>query len=83
MWYSYGNNKMIYGFNLTTEYALDFGLFYKVRNFKDGLTFFEFILNLDLYKADHNPQVRCALVIFNFTIFDITFYNVRHYDSYL
>ena len=83
MWYSYGNNKMIYGFNLTTEYALDFGLFYKVRNFKDGLTFFEFILNLDLYRADHNPQVRCALVIFNFTIFDITFYNVRHYDSYL
>jgi hypothetical protein len=74
---------MIYGFNLTTEYALDFGLFYKVRNFKDGLTFFEFILNLDLYRADHNPQVRCALVIFNFTIFDITFYNVRHYDSYL
>jgi hypothetical protein len=83
MWYSYGNNKMIYGFNLTTEYALDFGLFYKVRNFKDGLTFFEFILNLDLYRADHNPQVRCALVFFNFTIFDITFYNVRHYDSYL
>ena len=82
MWYSYGNN-MIYGFNVTEQYALDFGLFYKVRNFKDGLTFFEFILNLDLYKADHNPQVRCALVIFNFTIFDITFYNVRHYDSYL
>jgi len=82
MWYSYGNN-MIYGFNVTEQYALDFGLFYKVRNFKDGLTFFEFIFNLDLYRADHNPQVRCALVIFNFTIFDITLYNVRHYDSYL
>jgi hypothetical protein len=74
---------MIYGFNVTEQYALDFGLFYKVRNFKDGLTFFEFIFNLDLYRADHNPQVRCALVIFNFTIFDITLYNVRHYDSYL
>lgn len=82
MWYSYGNN-MIYGFNVTKQYALDFGLFYKVRNFKDGLTFFEFILNLDLYRADHNPQFRSALVIFNFTIFDVTFYNVRHYDSYL
>jgi hypothetical protein len=74
---------MIYGFNLTTEYALDFGLFYKVRNFKDGITFFEFLLNLDLYKKDHNPQIRFNLVICNFTIFDITLYNVRHYDSYL
>jgi hypothetical protein len=83
MWYSYGNNNMIYGFNLTTEYALDFGLFYKVRNFKDGITFFEFLLNLDLYKRDHNPQIRFNLVICNFTIFDITLYNVRHYDSYL
>ena len=83
MWYSCGNNNMIYGFNLTTEYALDFGLFYKVRNFKDGITFFEFLFNLDLYKRDHNPQIRFNLVICNFTIFDITLYNVRHYDSYL
>lgn len=83
MWYSYGRNNMIYGFNVTKQYALDFGIFYKVRNFKDGLTFFEFVFNLDLYKADHNPQIRCALVIFNFTIFDVTFYNVKHYDSYL
>lgn len=74
---------MIYGFNLTKQYALDFGFLYKVRNFKDGLTFFEFILNLNLYKADHNPQVRFALVIFNFTIFDIVLYNKRHYDSYM
>lgn len=74
---------MIYGFNLTKEYALDFGLFYKVRNFKDGITFFEFLFNLDLYKRDHNPQIRFNLVICNFTIFDITLYNVRHYDSYL
>lgn len=83
MWYSCGNNNMIYGFNLTTEYALDFGLFYKVRNFKDGITFFDFLLNLDLYKRDHNPQIRFNLVVCNFTIFDITLYNVRHYDSYL
>ncbi len=83
MWYSCGNNNMIYGFNLTKEYSLDFGLFYKVRNFKDGITFFEFLFNLDLYKADHNPQIRFNLVVFNFTIFDITLYNIRHYDSYL
>jgi len=74
---------MIYGFNLTTEYALDFGLFYKVRNFKDGITFFEFLFNLDLYKRDHNPQIRCNLVICNFIIFDITLYNLREYDTYL
>jgi hypothetical protein len=83
MWYSCGNNDMIYGFNVTKQYALDFGLFYKVRNFKDGITIFEFLLNLDLYIRDHNPQIRFNLVICNFTIFDITLYNVRHYDSYL
>ena len=83
MWYFYGKNNMIYGFDITKHYALDFGFFYKVRNFKDGLTFLELILNLNLYRADHNPQIRCALVIFNFTIFDITLYNKRHYDSYL
>lgn len=74
---------MIYGFDVTENYALDFGVFYKLRNFKDGLTFFEIVLNLDLYKADHNPQVRFAFIICNFTIFDITFYNKRDYDSYL
>lgn len=74
---------MIYGFDVAEKYALDFGFFYKLRNFKDGLTFFEIILNLDLYKADHNPQIRWVLVIFNFTIFDISFYNKRCYDSYL
>lgn len=74
---------MIYGFDITKNYALDFGVLYQLRKFKDGLTFFEFIFNLNLYKADHNPQIRCALIILNFTIFDITLYNKRHYDSYL
>jgi len=74
---------MIYGFNLTKKYALDFGLFYKVRNFKDGITFFEFLLNLDLYKRDHNPQIRFNFIVFNFIIFDITLYNTIEYDSYL
>lgn len=74
---------MIYGFDLTKNYALDFGFFYKVRNFKDGVTFFELILNLDLYKADHNPQIRFACIVCNFTMFDITLYNKLHYDSYL
>jgi hypothetical protein len=74
---------MIYGFNLTEQYALDFGFLYKNRNFKDGLTFFEFLFNLNLYKADHNPQIRLNLIICNFIIFDITLYNVREYDSYL
>jgi hypothetical protein len=83
MWYSYGKNNMIYGFDLTKQYALDFGFLYKVRNFKDGLTFFEFILNLNLYKADHNPQIRFNLIICNFIIFDVMLYNTREYDSYL
>lgn len=83
MWYFCGKNKMIYGFDITKNYALDFGLFYKVRNFKDGLTFFDIDLNLDLYKADHTPQLKFLFIFCNFIIFDITFYNKREYDSYL
>lgn len=74
---------MIYGFNVTKNYALDFGFLYQLRNFKDGISFFKLLLNLDLYKADHNPQIRFALVIFNFIIFDIVLYNKRDYDSYM
>jgi len=74
---------MTYGFNITKKWALDCGLFYKVRNFKDGITFFEFLINLDLYKRDHNPQFKLNLIVFNFIIFDIILYNSIEYDSYL
>lgn len=72
---------MITGFKITKNYAIDFGLLYKVREFKDGITFFELISNLDIYKADHNPKMSFRLIFFNVVIFDICIYNIHHiYD---
>jgi hypothetical protein len=65
---------------LSKKYAFDFSCFHKIRNFKDGITFGEFLLNLDLYKGDHKPQFRMILIILNFKIFEFEVYNVSHCD---
>jgi hypothetical protein len=36
-----------------------------VRNFKDGITFFKFRVNLDLYKDSHSPAFQIELTILN------------------
>lgn len=71
---------MMWGFNILKNYALDFGIFYRIRNFKDGITFFEFTTNLDLYKADHNPRFKINLILINYLIFDINIYNTAEHD---
>lgn len=71
---------MIYGFKISKNYAIDFGVLYKIRKFKDGITFLEWVNNLDLYRADHNPQFKMSLICFNFLIFEICFYNIEEKD---
>lgn len=71
---------MIYGFKISKNYAIDFGVLYKIRNFKDGITILELISNLDLYKADHNPQFKIGLICFNFLILEIIIYNIEEKD---
>ena len=64
---------------LDHEYFLEFTFFRKIRQFKDGITFFDFHINLDLYEADHNPKFDIFLMILNYKIFEFNIYTNTHY----
>jgi hypothetical protein len=40
-------------------------LFASIREFKDGITFFEFKINLDRFKSEHTPSFQIELTILN------------------
>jgi hypothetical protein len=63
---------------LSKNYAIDFSCFHFVRSPRDGITFLEPKINLDLYKGDHNPKLEISLIVLNFKIFEINIYNVNH-----
>ena len=37
----------------------------RVRDLKDGITFFEFKINLDRYRSDHSPAFQIELTVLN------------------
>jgi hypothetical protein len=37
----------------------------RIREFKDGITFFRFNINLDFYRGGHSPSFQLELTIFN------------------
>lgn len=51
---------------------------YKYRDFKDGVTVFEFIIECDFYISDHNPKLNFFFRLFNHNIISIEFYNIYH-----
>jgi len=56
-------------------------LFYKLRELKDGITFFELVVNTDLFDnadcvSQHNPKLTFRLIILNHTIFEMVIYSV-------
>ena len=63
---------------ITKNFAFEFSSFHKLRMFKDGISFCEFNINLDLYEDDHNPKFGIFLNILNFKIFEFNIYNVNH-----
>lgn len=36
-----------------------------IRSFKDGITFFNLKVNLDIYKSEHSPSLQIELTILN------------------
>ena len=55
-------------------------LFYKLRELKDGITFFELVVNTDLFDnsdsvGQHNPKLTFRLIILNHTVFEIVVYS--------
>ena len=55
-------------------------LFYKVRDLKDGITFFELVVNTDFFDNhdsvdQHNPKLTFRLIVLNYTIFELVIYS--------
>jgi hypothetical protein len=71
----------LFSHKITKKFALDFTAFHLLRSFKDGITFFEFDVNLDLYEQDHNPKFRIVLIALNFKLFEFEIYNINHVHS--
>jgi len=63
---------------LSKNYAIELSLFNIVRDFSDGISFFEFEINLDLFDEDHKPSFDIFLIIFNCMIFQLWIYNINH-----
>ena len=56
-------------------------LFYKLRELKDGITFFELVVNMDLFDnadsvSQHNPKLTFRLIVLNYTIFEMVIYSI-------
>ncbi len=66
---------------ITDNYAWEFQLFYKYRDFSEGVDFFDFDMTFDKYICDHNPKFEFGLKILNFIIFNFTIYNIWHTDN--
>ena len=79
---SFTNKKGTYMINftkkITSKFALDVMLFYKLRQFKDGIDFLNINISFDRYEADHKPSFQFMIVVFNFTIIEFDIYNVNH-----
>ena len=63
---------------INKKYGMDISGLHFIRRFKDGISFFEVSINLDLYKGDHNPHFRIMLLILNFKVFEFEIYNAEH-----
>lgn len=51
--------------NLFQIFAWEIQLIALTRKFSDGITFFSFKINLDIYKNEHNPLFMLEFTIFN------------------
>lgn len=56
--------------------AIEYNFFKQLRQFKDGISFFEFNINFDQFQDEHNPKVETMLVILNCKIFEISCYRI-------
>lgn len=60
-----GKIGLIIYFGITKNYNFEAQFFGLVRELKDGITFFEFKVNLDRYKGNHSPAFQLELTVFN------------------
>jgi hypothetical protein len=63
---------------ISKNFAFEVSLLHKIRDSKDGITFFNANVNLDLFAADHCPKFDFIFIIMNIKILEIEVYNVNH-----
>lgn len=68
-------------FFITKSYVFSLIFLGLSRSFTDGITFFNININIDWFKADHNPKFTLQLTFFNINIISIEIYNIRHIDD--
>jgi len=66
---------------VSKKYVMCLSGFHMIRKFKDGISFFEFVINHDLFKGDHNPHFRIMLIFLNFKVFEFEVYNIYHKEE--
>lgn len=66
---------------ISKNFAFELNMFYKIRNYNDGITFINYEVNTDFYKGDHNPKFVINFEVLNFIIFEFKIYNVNHCDN--
>lgn len=60
------------------DYGLEIVLFHKLREYSDGITFWESKINWDRYLADHSPKFTIHIVLLNYTLIEINIYYLHH-----
>ena len=70
-----------FGTKLSDNFAWEISLFHFMRKFSDGLSLFQFSLDFDWYKGDHNPKFSLMLIVINTVIIEFSIYNVNHVDK--
>jgi len=61
----------ILSFKITQKYSIDLSFLLFIRNFKDGISFLNFDIDLNLFEGDHNPSFNVMLLILNLVIFEV------------
>lgn len=70
-----------FSFKISKKFVFEASFLNFVRSFKDGLTFLDLHLNLDLYEADHKPEAYVYLMFLNTILFDFRIYNINHVEG--
>jgi len=61
-------------FPLPGGWVFELAGFYFIRDFKDGVSFFEFNINLDLFDMEPNPKFSIHLLFLNINLLEISIY---------
>ena len=70
-----------FSLKLGNNFALDLTGPRLIRRFSDGVTFFDFMLSLDLFVGDHKPSFDFSLTLLNLMLFELNIYNIHHKNS--